>query len=194
MFKQPETVEFSLPDWVNSYCEKYQTTTDPVRKMRFVNDAARENILQKTGGPFAAAIFEAHSGKLISLGVNLVTTQGMSILHAEMVAISLAQKKLGSFDLGNKHMASHELVSTTEPCAMCLGATLWSGVRRVITGATDQDARSIGFDEGPKPADWIHELTTRGIMVQDKVERESALEVLVEYNQSGGAIYNSRED
>jgi hypothetical protein len=30
------------------------------------------------------------------------------------------------------------------------GAIPWSGVQRVIAGARDSDARSIGFDEGPE--------------------------------------------
>lgn len=193
MNKQPLTIEFSLPEWVNSYCEVYQATDNLNERMKFVIHAAKKNVEQKTGGPFAAAIFEEKTGELVSLGVNLVTTQGMSILHAEMVAIAIAQKKLGNFDLGSKDVASHELVSSTEPCAMCFGAIPWSGVRKVITGAVDEDARSIGFDEGPKPEDWIHELTSRGIKVIDKVERDSAVEVLIEYKKSGGFIYNSRE-
>ena len=162
MSKQPVTIEFSLPEWVNSYCETYQATANPNERMKFVINAARKNVSQKTGGPFAAAIFEEKTGKLISLGVNLVTTQGMSILHAEMVAIAVAQKKLGFFDLGSEDAASHELVSSTEPCAMCLGAIPWSGVRKLMTGATDKDARNIGFDEGAKPRDWIHELEISG--------------------------------
>ena len=35
-----------------------------------------------------------------------------------------------------------ELVTTTEPCAMCLGAIPWSGLSSVVCGARDQDAVS----------------------------------------------------
>jgi len=68
--------------------------------MSFVIEAAQLNISKSTGGPFAAAVFETESGKLVSLGVNLVTSEGLSILHAEIVAFALAQKKIGSYDLG----------------------------------------------------------------------------------------------
>ena len=62
-------------------------------------------------------------------------------------------------------MAAHELVSSCEPCAMCLGATLWSGVRRLVTGATKADAEAIGYDEGPVfPESYAH-LERRGIEV-----------------------------
>jgi hypothetical protein len=72
------------------------------------------------------------------------------------------------------------------------GAVLWSGVTRVVTAARDEDARYIGFDEGPKPGDWIQSLNARGIEVLDHVKRESARSVLQMYKDSNGHIYNPR--
>ena len=151
------------------------------------------NVMEQTGGPFAAAIFERDSGKLVSLGVNLVETEKLSILHAEMVAFSVAQTKLGTYDLGAERLPAHELVTSTEPCAMCLGAIPWSGVRRVVAGARDSDARSIGFDEGPKMDCWQAALEQRGIEVICDIQREQAAAVLTEYLSRGCSIYNSRE-
>ena len=125
--------------------------------------------------------------------MNRVTTQGLSILHAEMVAFAVAQKKLGTYDLGGAEMPAHELVASTEPCAMCFGATPWSGVKRIITGARDSDARKIGFDEGPKMVNWKEELNNRGIEVISEIQRQKAASVLIEYSSSRGKIYNSRE-
>ncbi len=193
MKKQPTSIEFHLPGWVNDYYEKYTVTNNLNERMQFVIEVAQENIKQKTGGPFAAAIFQEDSGELVSLGVNLVTTEGLSMLHAEIVAIAVAQKKLGTYDLGGKNMSHHELVTSTEPCAMCFGAIPWSGIRKVVTGALDEDARNIGFDEGSKPLDWISELTRRGIKVIDQVEREAAAKVLDQHAKNNGNIYNSRE-
>jgi tRNA(Arg) A34 adenosine deaminase TadA len=68
-----------------------------------------------------------------------------------MVAIMIAQKILGNFDLGDASVPAYELVTSTEPCAMCLGATPWSGVRGLVCGARDEDASAVGFDEGSKP-------------------------------------------
>jgi len=161
--------------------------------MSFVIEAAQLNVSKGTGGPFAAAVFETESGKLVSLGVNLVTSEGLSILHAEMVAFALAQKKIGSYDLGRYDLPAHELVTSIEPCAMCFGAIPWSGVRRVITGARDADARRIGFDEGPKMKEWRSELEKRGIATICDVSREAAAQVLLNYSLQGGKIYNSRE-
>ncbi len=122
-----------------------------------------------------------------------MTNQGLSILHAEMVALSLAQKKLANYDLGAEGLPVHEIVTSTEPCAMCFGAIPWSGVSRVICGARDEDARRIGFDEGPKLADWRAALEARRIEVIHDVQRDRASQVLDDYLHSGGRIYNSRE-
>ncbi len=75
---------------------------------------------------------------------------------------------------------------------MCFGATPWSGVRRLVCGAWEDDAREIGFDEGPKPVDWVEALTTRGIEVRRGVLRDTAKSVLRAYASQGGVIYNGR--
>jgi tRNA(Arg) A34 adenosine deaminase TadA len=191
MSTQLANVEFFLPEWISSYIQNVEFIEKIEDRMKYVIEASRLNIQYGTGGPFAAAIFEKDSGKLISLGVNLVTTQRLSILHAEMVAIALAQRQLGTYDLGASDLAPHELVASTEPCAMCFGAIPWSGVCRVVTAARDRDARSVGFDEGAKVSDWQKALEDRGIEVIPNVLAKEASEVLFDYASHGGRIYNS---
>ena len=58
-------------------------------------------------------------------------------------------------------------MTSTEPCAMCLGAIPWPGVGHIATAAHDMDARAIGFEEGSKPDDWVKELELRGIKVRE---------------------------
>lgn len=193
MSQQPSTIAFTLPAWIDDYMQGYRATGDMQEKMDFVVEAARRNIKENSGGPFAAAVFEKESGKLVSLGVNLVESEGLSILHAEMVAFAIAQKKLGTYDLGANGCTEHELVTSTEPCAMCFGAIPWSGVRRVVMGARDEDARNVGFDEGPKMLEWQDALEHRGIEVVRDVLRGKAVSVLLEYVELDGKIYNSRE-
>ena len=122
--------------------------------MRLAVSLARENVRRGTGGPFGAAVFEARTGRLVAAGVSLVVPARWSGAHAEIVALALAQRALGTHDLGGPGMAPHELVTSVEPCAMCLGAVAWSGVRRLVCGAREAEARAIGFDEGPKPGRW----------------------------------------
>ena len=73
---------------------------------------------------------------------------------------------------------------------MCLGATLWSGVRALVCGATRADAESLGFDEGPVTEDSYAHLAARGISVAREVSRQAARAVLEEYRAKGGVVYN----
>jgi len=181
----------SLPVWARSFLEDSGEVFPTVEeRMRFVIELARLNVDRKTGGPFGAGIFERKSGRLIAIGVNQVESLNCSIAHAEMLAISLAQKAVGTYDMGGERGAAYELVTSTEPCVMCLGAVCWSGVTRVVCGARDEDARRIGFDEGPKPKDWASALESRGISVVQGILRKEAAAVLTEYREQGGLIYN----
>ena len=190
MHQQPNRVEFHLPDWLLEYAKSGALIPGLEERMSFVIEASRRNVEQDTGGPFAAAVFERDSGRLISLGVNLVIPQGLSMLHAEMTALAVAQRQLGTFDLGESGLPALELVSSTEPCVMCLGGIVWSGIRRVVAGARDADARSVGFDEGPKPENWKAALEQRHIEVISDLQREEAKQVLEAYARLDKQIYN----
>ena len=188
--KLPE-LTIQLPDWVGDYIKTSPAIFPAMDDcMDFVIDLSRQNIERATGGPFGAAVFDA-DGRLVAPGVNMVIPQNCSILHAEIVAMALAQKVLGRFDLSDGGCQTFALFTSTEPCAMCFGAIPWSGVRRVVCGAARKDAEAVGFDEGPKPANWIAELKQRGIDVVTDVCRETAAAVLKDYAASGGLIYNS---
>ncbi len=182
------------PDWLcERIVEEPSTFETAEARMRFVIDLARRNTEVQTGGPFGAAIFDGSTGRLIAPGVNRVEPLNCSIAHAEMLAIALAQQTVGSYDLGADGRVC-ELVTSTEPCAMCLGAIPWSGVRRVLCGARGEDACAVGFDEGAKPADWVGQLERRGIEVVRDLCRAEARAVLQRYFAAGGRIYNARRD
>ena len=107
------------------------------------------------------------------------------------MALVLAQRVLGRYDLSDGGRLHYDLFATTEPCAMCFGALPWSGVQRLVCGARDEDARAIGFDEGPKMIDWVTALNDRGIAVVRDVLRPDAVAVLKDYAATGGTIYNA---
>lgn len=184
-------LDFELPDFLARANARALVLPRDEDRMRFVLGLARENIAAG-GGPFAAAVFEHGSGRLLAAGVNRVVTSGYSCAHAEMIALTLAQHRLGHYDLGAASFPACELVSSAEPCLMCLGAVLWSGVRVLSFGARGEDVAAQGFDEGPKPADWVGELHRRGIEVHPDVLRDEAREVLRAYEAAGGPIYNAR--
>lgn len=192
---QPNALHIELPGWLDLFLRDHPAVFPSINaRMSFVIEASQRNVAEGTGGPFAAAVFESESGQLVSLGVNLVASEGLSMLHAEIIALALAQKKAGGYDLGRRDLPGHELVTSSEPCAMCLGAIPWSGVRRVIIGARDSDVRALGFDEGAKIETWRDELEKRGIAVIRDVERDAAVRVLRGYARQGGIIYNARSE
>ncbi|NKB86682.1 MAG: nucleoside deaminase [Acidobacteria bacterium] len=184
---------WELPAWALEVVEEWDDAeADDEARMQLAIDLASCNIAEGTGGPFGAAVFDRVSGRLVSIGVNAVVPSNCSHAHAEMMALARAQRDLGTYDLGTAGM-EHELVTSCEPCAMCLGAVPWSGVRRVVCGATDDDARAIGFDEGDRAPDWQESLQSRGIEVVTSVCRAAARDVFQQYVDADGSIYNSRE-
>jgi len=186
--------QLELPQWITDFLQQQPTTfPTPESRMDLVTTLSKLNIEQGSGGPFGAGIFRTDTHELVSPGVNLVLSSQSSLAHAEVVAIMMAQKTLGVHDLGANGLPPHELVTSCEPCAMCLGAICWSGVRHLICGARGSDAEAIGFDEGPKPTNWVTELEQRGINVMTDIGRLNATQVLQNYVAQGGEVYNSRQ-
>ncbi|MBP6015559.1 MAG: nucleoside deaminase [Candidatus Promineofilum sp.] len=184
----------SLPDWavaaLNEMPSHFPTLEE---RMAAVIDFSRRNFVHNTGGPFAAGVFERDSGRLVVIGVNRVVRSNCSSAHAEIMALSLAQRILGTFDLGGPGQPAHQLVVNWRPCAMCFGAVPWSGVRSLVVAGEGPELEAItGFDEGPVHPDWRRELARRGIDVVTDVLRDEALAVAHEFAASERLVYNGR--
>ncbi len=178
-------LELELPDWTNALLTPAKHFLGERERMLLAVELARGNVRARTGGPFGAAVFERSSGAVCGIGVNLVLALNNSVLHAEVVALMQAERELGRFDLGK----GYELVTSCEPCAMCLGALHWSGVGRLVIGARREDVERIRFDEGPVfPASYEY-LEARGLSIVRDVCRAESVAVLEEYARSGGRIY-----
>jgi len=181
--------EISLPDWLEVFVSGWKEPLDTdEQRMRLAVALAAENVRHRTGGPFGAIVVEARTGRLLGVGVNLVTRLELSLAHAEMVAISLAQGAVENWNLGSG--IETQLVTSCEPCAMCFGAVPWSGVKSIVWGAGREDAEAAGFDEGDKPADWAASLERRGISTRGGVLSREAAAVLARYARKNGAIYH----
>jgi tRNA(Arg) A34 adenosine deaminase TadA len=184
------TIEIGYPEWLDGLVDWDRRYASDEEKMRLAIELSRENVRRKSGGPFGAAIFRIDTGQLVSVGMNSVVRLNNCTLHGEMVAFMMAQAQLGCFSLRAAEGEAYELVTSCEPCAMCLGATLWSGVRRLVCGATRDDAVRQSFDEGPVfPASYAY-LEERGIEIVRGILRDEANAVLELYRTSQGIIYN----
>lgn len=184
-------IEIGLPSWLDELLDSAPRLPTTKDRMRLAIELARTNVDLETGGPFGALVVETHSGIVLGAGVNLVLASANCTAHAEMVAIELAESTSGSFDLGSRAADAVELVTTVEPCAMCLGAVVWSGASRLVCGAPSGAAAEIGFDEGPRPADWVDQMQGRGIEVVQGVMAVAARRVLTDYVERGGLVYNA---
>ncbi len=77
--------------------------------------------------------------KIIARGRNKRESKKNSLLHAEIVAIDKACKKLGGWRLWQC-----EMYVTLEPCPMCCGAIINSRIRKVHIAAKDPKAGAMG--------------------------------------------------
>jgi tRNA(Arg) A34 adenosine deaminase TadA len=92
------------------------------------------------GGPFGALI--ARDGEVVATGNNQVTATLDPTAHAEVSAIRAACRQLGTFSL-----EGCVLVTSCEPCPMCLSSALWARVDRIVYAADRDDAAVAGFDD-----------------------------------------------
>ena len=184
----------TLPEWAIQEQQALPTHLPTVQaQMQEVIRFSRLNIEHQTGGPFAAGVFERDTGRRIAMGVNRVMPCKISSAHAEVVTLSLAQQMLEMWDLGSASLPAMQLVVNWRPCAMCYGATIWSGIRSlIIAGSDDACERITGFDEGPIHPQWKDELIKRGISMQEGVLYEEAIAVFEKFRDEGHVVYNGR--
>jgi guanine deaminase len=135
--------------------------------MREAIRLARLHMLARDGGPFGAVVVRRE--EIIARGWNRVTSANDPTAHAEVVAIRRACRKLKTFQLRDCI-----LVSSCEPCPMCLSAAYWARVNRVIYGATRQDAARAGFDDDVIYREISRPLSRRRLPLRQLLGAEAA--------------------
>jgi tRNA(Arg) A34 adenosine deaminase TadA len=113
--------------------------------MRLAIEKAKEGIAAGQS-PFGAVVVR-DATIVVAAAHNTVWRDTDPSAHAEVNAIRRAAARLGRISL-------HDCVlySTCEPCPMCLGATHWAKVERLVFGASIADAAAAGFSELQVPA------------------------------------------
>lgn len=110
----------ALPEWVGPFMDEVPEFLPSLEeRMRLVNRLADRNWRAGNGGPFAAIVVESETGRIVSVGVNVVLSTGLSPAHAEVTALGLAQRAVGDWDLGGEGQPDHELLVNWRPCVQC---------------------------------------------------------------------------
>jgi tRNA(Arg) A34 adenosine deaminase TadA len=93
----------------------------------------------ETPVPFGALIVDTKTGEPLMMALNAVAAENDPSSHAELRTVRKACKKLAKEGKG-RSLKGYTLYSTCEPCAMCMANILWSGLDRVVYGASIEDA------------------------------------------------------
>ena len=186
-------IHLTLPAWVHDAVDTSRSYTSDADKIGLAIELSAHNIDARTGGPFGAVVF-GPDDRIIAVGVNRVVPHACSVAHAEMMAYMLAQGRTQRLRLNRDEddnvVGPITLATSAQPCCQCYGATVWAGIDRLLIGARAEDVMALTeFDEGPLPADWIGELSTRGIEVVRDIERDAACAVLRTYGEQDGQRY-----
>ena len=88
--------------------------------------------------PFGALIVDGGSGTILSEGWNKTSLN--PTWHGEIDAIN----RLASSGIGFEGK-SFVVYSTAEPCPMCQGAILWSGMESVVFGTSIRSLQRMGW-------------------------------------------------
>jgi len=103
--------------------------------MQSLVEFTRARLGTEAQSPFGSSVVETETGRLVLRRLNAVRKENDPSSHAEVRTMRAACKRLKKPSL-----AGHTLYTTCEPCPMCMAMALWSGVDRVVFGATIADA------------------------------------------------------
>lgn len=105
----------------------------------FMNEALKEAKKAFAIGEVPIGAVIECKGKIIGRGHNLTETRKDPTAHAEIIAIRQAAEALGGWRL-----LESTLYVTTEPCAMCAGASVLARIERIYIGTMDPKAGACG--------------------------------------------------
>jgi tRNA(Arg) A34 adenosine deaminase TadA len=178
-----------LPDWVTDHAEVGQRLEDDGQLVDHAIEIAMASA-RRGHGPFGAiAVDREH--RVVAAGFNHVIEGRDSTAHAEIHAMRRAETRLDTHDLSATDRAPITLASSCEPCIMCFGAVYWSGLDRLLAGASAEAAEAIGFMEGPvSPEMWEQAQADKDITLdtgaEGSIDPKRPFEI---YREQGGTIY-----
>jgi guanine deaminase len=150
---------------------------DHEKFMRVAIALSEQNVKDNAGGPFGAVIVK--DGVVVAQSANQVVMLNDPTAHAEVSAIRLACKLLGTHDL-----KGCIIYTSCEPCPMCLAAIYWARMDTVYYANSKIDASLTGFDDNFIYDELSKEFSQRKLeMVQ--LLRDEALAAFKTWKDSG---------
>lgn len=136
---------------------------------------------KKADYPYGAVIVK--DNKIIGRSDANTTVSKSGFSHAELRAIEDAMDHLGG------HLCAEggngaTIYSSCEPCAMCMGAILYTGISRLVYGATLEDSKECVNEILAHSKDVADACSNRKIEIIPEFEREEAVKALKEWKEN----------
>jgi guanine deaminase len=138
--------------------------------------------MKKGNSPFGACV--VRNGEIVALAHNTVLEKRDPTNHAEINAIRLACRKLGTHDL-----SGCAIYSTTEPCPMCFAAIHWAGIGAIVYGTNIGDVKKLGFSELTISNEEMKKRGGAKIKIKKDFMRDECLKLLKEWKSGRGRVY-----
>ena len=139
--------------------------------MREAIAQARQGIATPGGAEVGCII--TRNNKLVCAGFNEAELHHDPTAHAEIVTIRRLCAEWKTLTL-----AGCTLYCTLQPCAMCTIAAVWSGISRIIYGATRNDVHEMYFvEQHANTEDLIHDAYRNDIQIVSGVLAEECAQL-----------------
>jgi guanine deaminase len=138
--------------------------------LRLAIEKARESLAR---GGFPAGAIVVKDGKVAGEGISIGNKLNDPTSHGEMAAIQNACKNLKTSDL-----AGSILFASMQPCLMCLGATIWSAIPKIVF-ACSKEKVSVEYYGGHYQLSEINSKLTHPIELVHFSELEDEVLVIV---------------
>ena len=138
-----------------------------LEKEYYMKEALKEakKAYKKQEIPVGAIIVK--DGKIIARGYNQKELKKDSTMHAEIIAIRKASKKIGAWRLNDC-----EMYITLEPCPMCAGAIVNSRVKKIYIGTMDKKNGACGsIDNILEDYTQNYKVDQKGEIMQEECEK-----------------------
>ena len=150
-------------------------STEHEKFMAMAIEEARAGV-QRGEQPFGSVV--VRDGEVVGRAFNVVNSTGDPTAHAEVMAV-----RNTAANLKTPNLKGGTLYTSCDPCPMCAGSMMFSGIEQLVIGARSAKLAEL---QGRRPRDYTAESLAEQMHLLLEVTRgvlqSEAEEVLGEYN------------